>query len=220
MFPADPFITMTPMVAYTTQHISELLAQDNAIQFFPSLAADAKHTEQVTMQCMMYLPAKYGTLFLDSRWYTAWLAGERLIPALQQDKNLENYYVLVDWMQVAVMLTNNPNGNGKTCLGFQQWHYLSRQLQHSMKTLFIIMSNIYGEISQAKVIETKLVLMGQSSYWLKQSRPTLETHMRPDWHVKKRNNMTNCHCNDGQHSSEFSWTTVMEQAKANNNKSW
>ena len=67
MFPADPFITMTPMVAYTTQHISELLAQDNAIQFFPSLAADAKHTEQVTMQCMMYLPAKYGALFLDSR---------------------------------------------------------------------------------------------------------------------------------------------------------
>jgi len=139
ILPDEPFMVRAPMTICMAQHISELLTADEGVHFFPPLAVDAEQTQVVTC-CMMYPPAKYETLFLDSRGYHTWSL-EHLVPTLQQDQNMENCRVLVEqldvskkyvpvnsedhWMKKNTWLAINKGGHMTFMLRHAKWEVTS-----------------------------------------------------------------------------------------------
>ena len=102
-FPTDAFNVTEAAWLYSVPQINELLAQDEHLQLLAPPPNDAVHIDELMTRWVMYLPAKYMTLFLDSCRYMICEAWQRLIiPMLEQNQELVICKELVNWMWIAI----------------------------------------------------------------------------------------------------------------------
>jgi len=83
------------------------LTEDNP--FFPSVDPQAANAEEIETRPLMYLPAVYVPLFLNSSGYTARQAWERLYPAIVQRQEEITCRPLLQWLQAASTKTELHN---------------------------------------------------------------------------------------------------------------
>ena len=109
----DPFqITMGNRV-YSVKAIQGQLNQQGPLQLIMPVG-NVKENMDLLVTCqVMYLPAKYVGLFLDSQGYTPRDTWNCLIPALEQDQNMVNCQVLVNWLRLMITVTVAGVDEGK-----------------------------------------------------------------------------------------------------------
>ena len=100
------------------ERISELFAQNGALQLFAPMPKDDANAELLSTRRIMYLPAKYAVLFVDMQGYTTRETREHLIPLLlTQEGDLIWCQVLINWLRVMMMATPVSDKDGVEMLG-------------------------------------------------------------------------------------------------------
>jgi hypothetical protein len=100
MFPEDAFdevTTRTRTIDYMVQHQEKLIDAT----FFPMATPQDEQSEEVTTRKLMFLPAVYVPLLINSRGYTAKEVWASLYPAIVQHQELDVCAPLLKWLQVA-----------------------------------------------------------------------------------------------------------------------
>ena len=92
----------------TIQATTGELARQPAIALLGPHAPGAANVEAVRTRNMMYLPARYASVFLNASGITPRAAWETLIPMITQDGRLGQCSELVNWLRVALTIMPAP----------------------------------------------------------------------------------------------------------------
>ncbi len=101
--------------AYILAHLEDLTEEE---PFFPALQAHQDDAEEIETRYLMYLPAVYVRLLLNSSGYTPRQVWERLYPAIAQRQEIADCRPLLNWLQAATMgaALINPDDHGNPLL--------------------------------------------------------------------------------------------------------
>jgi hypothetical protein len=93
----DEITIRTRTIDYMVQHQEEL----TDAPFFPMATPQDDQSEEITTRKLMFLPAVYVPLLINSRGYTAKEVWASLYPAILQRQELNTCAPLLKWLQVA-----------------------------------------------------------------------------------------------------------------------
>jgi hypothetical protein len=113
-FPTTAFNVLERVPARTTENILQLLPNAvNGHELLPPIAPNDVQVTETTTRYLMYLPARYVPLLLDSRGYTIKQTWDLLYPALVTNQDLLNCESLIYWFRVASSGVVMPNQQGQ-----------------------------------------------------------------------------------------------------------
>jgi hypothetical protein len=113
ILPDTSFRLVANVRSKTADFIVTNLDQCGAYGFPPALIDD-QDTTVVSSRHMMYLPARYASLFLSPLGYSLRKVWEGLYPAIVNVNDLQPCHALINWLRVVSMGTQSRNMAGPT----------------------------------------------------------------------------------------------------------
>ena len=117
VFPNTAFNVIEHIRARTTEFILQNLEAVNGTEGFPPVPQNDPQVTDIATRYIMYLPARYVSLMLDSSGYTIQEAWNILYTALLQNNDLENCTALVNWLRASSSNVQLLNPQGQPMLG-------------------------------------------------------------------------------------------------------
>jgi hypothetical protein len=117
VFPTTAFNEIEHIRARSAESILQSLDAINGTEGFPPVPPNDPTTVDVSTRYLMYLPARYVPLLLDSSGYTIKQVWEILYPALLQNQDLPDCTALLNWLQASSSNVQHTNPQGQVILG-------------------------------------------------------------------------------------------------------
>jgi len=112
--PGNAFRQTADVPVLTVPALTDALMQNPNVEQVGHFNIRQADTEIIRMRNVMYVPAKYAPLFLDSCGISPQVAWDAIMPLILQDDRLVDCQILVNWLNVSLtLLAPTANANNQ-----------------------------------------------------------------------------------------------------------